>query len=106
MKLIKLYRDLTIMKVGNGLNICFWLNSWIENKTLSIQYPALFYMFKMHVTVAECFTKNGWQLRFRHTTSQRADNELLALMSRIENISLNEEADTRFMRFGPDKKFC
>jgi hypothetical protein len=54
-------------------------------------------MFKMHATVAECFTENGWQLRFRHITSQGADNELLALMSIIENISLNEETDTRFM---------
>jgi hypothetical protein len=32
-------------------------------------------------------------------------NELLALMGRIDYVILNEEADERYMRFGPGKNF-
>jgi hypothetical protein len=42
--------------------------------------------------------------RFRHITSQRAENELTSLMNLINDITLNEEADVRTMRFCPHKK--
>jgi hypothetical protein len=37
--------------------------------------------------------------------SDRAENELTALLDLISNITLNEEADSRSMRFRPHKKF-
>jgi hypothetical protein len=57
------------------------------------------------VTVEESFLKNGWQLRFRHFTSQRAERELAELLNLIGEITLNEEPDVRSMRFGPYKSF-
>jgi hypothetical protein len=42
MSLINTYRNLTIVKLGNGRNTVFSLDSVLENKLLSVQYPALF----------------------------------------------------------------
>jgi hypothetical protein len=106
MTLIQLYRDLTVVKIGNGRHTSFWMDSWINNKPLSIQFPALFsHVLCPNMTVAESFTEHGWQLRFRHITSHRAENESTALLDLISNITLNEEADSRSMRFKPHKKF-
>jgi hypothetical protein len=55
--------------------------------------------------VAESFSDLGWQLQFCHITSQRAENELTALMNLINDITLNEEDDSRTMRFQPYKTF-
>jgi hypothetical protein len=105
MTLIHLYRDLIVVKVGNGRHTSFWLDSWIGNKPLSIQFPALFsHVQHPNMTVAESFTELGWQLRFCHITSQRAENELTSLMNLINDITLIEEAEVQTMRFGPHKK--
>jgi hypothetical protein len=106
MTLIQLHRDLTVVKIGDGQNTCFWLDSWLDNKPLSIQYPALFsHVRNPNTTVAEAYTGIGWQLRLNHITSQRAENEMLQLLDRIANVELNEESDLRYMRFGPEKHF-
>jgi hypothetical protein len=65
MTLIQLYRDLTIVKIENGCHTSFWLDSWLKNKPLSIQFLALFsHVQQTNITVAECFSEIGWQLRF------------------------------------------
>jgi hypothetical protein len=72
---------------------------------LTIQFPALFsHVQHTNTTVAESFIELGWQLRFHHITSQRAENELTSLMNLINDITLTEEADVRTMRFSPHKK--
>jgi hypothetical protein len=94
MTLISLYRDLTVVVIGNGCHTSFWLDSWIGNKPLLIQFPALFsHVQRPNTTIIESFTKLGWQLRFHHITSQRAENELTSLMNLINDITLNEEAN-------------
>jgi hypothetical protein len=60
MTLVLLYCDLTVVKVGDGRHTSFWTDSWIGNKPLSIQFPALF----SHVqhpsrTAAKSFTENS-----------------------------------------------
>jgi hypothetical protein len=57
------------------------------------------------VSVAESFSEIGWQLRFRHITSHRAERELDALLNLIGGITLNEEPDIISMRFEPHKHF-
>jgi hypothetical protein len=65
MTLIQLYRDLTIVKIENGCHTSFWLDSWLKNKPLSIQFLALFsHVQQTNIIVAECFSEIGWQLRF------------------------------------------
>jgi hypothetical protein len=98
MTLIQLYR-------GNGRHTS-WMDSWINNKPLSIQFLAPFsHVLHPNMTVAESFTEHGCHLRFHHITSHEAENELTALLDLITNITLKEEADSRSMRFGPHKKF-
>jgi hypothetical protein len=73
---------------------------------LCIQFRAIFsHVQKTNVTFAESFSEIDWQLRFRHITSQRAEQELEDLMNLIGDITLNEESDTRYMRFRPHKTF-
>jgi hypothetical protein len=80
MTLIHLYRDLTVVQVGNGRHTSFWLDGWIGNKPLAIQFPALFsHVQCSNTTVAESFIELGRQLRFRHITSQKDENELTSL---------------------------
>jgi hypothetical protein len=104
--LIDLYRTLTIVEVGDGKNTCFWLDSWLGGKPLSIQFPALFsHVQNPNLTVADCRSEIGWQIRIRPITSNQADSELTRLMNLLENVELNANADKRFMRFGPTKHF-
>jgi hypothetical protein len=106
MTFIQLYRDLTVVRVGDGRHTSFWLDSWIENKPLSIQFSALFsHVQQINVTTAESFTEIDWQLRFCHITSQRGERDLGGLMNIIDDVTLNEEPGTRYMRFGPHKNF-
>jgi hypothetical protein len=82
------------------------LDSWIGNKPLSTQFPALFsHVQHSNVTVDESFSENGWQLRFHHITSQRVERELDDLLNLIGEITLNEGSDVRSVRFGPYKNF-
>jgi hypothetical protein len=85
MSLIQLYRDLTIVGVGDGKTTYFWLDSWLGNKPLSIQFPTLFSHVQSPIaTIADCFFQNGWALRFRHITSRsRANQELGLLLDRL-----------------------
>jgi hypothetical protein len=63
MTLIQLYRDLMVVMVGDGHHTYFWLDSWIGNKSLSIQFVYLFlHVQQTNVTIAESFTQIGWQL--------------------------------------------
>jgi hypothetical protein len=106
MTLIQMYMNLTVVKVGNGRDTCFWLDSWIGRKPLSDQYPALFsHVQKLNIFVTDSFIKTGWELRFRHLTSQRAEVELLELLDCLGNIELTGAQDERSLRFGPSKKF-
>jgi hypothetical protein len=106
MTLIDLYRNLTTVKIGDGKSTCFWLDSWLGNKPISVQFPALFsHVQSPNVLVVDCCTDNGWMLRFRHITSNRAQEELGLLLDRLNLVSLSEEPDRRFMRFGPNKNF-
>jgi hypothetical protein len=57
------------------------------------------------MTVANAYSEIGWQLCFIHITSQQAEGELTALLARLDGVVLNEEPDTRQMRFSPGKEF-
>jgi hypothetical protein len=58
--LIQLYRDITVVTIGDDHHASFWLDSWIGNKPLSIQFSALFsYVQQTNVTVVESFTAIG-----------------------------------------------
>jgi hypothetical protein len=95
-----------IVSIGDGKATCFWLDSWLGNKTLSIQFPYLFsHVQKPNVSVVDCYSENGWVLRFGHITSHRAEEELSLLLDRLEQVSLSNEPNVRIMRFGPDKIF-
>jgi hypothetical protein len=93
MTLIHLYRNLTIVSLGDGKTTSFWLDSWLENKPLSTRFPALFsHVQKPNVLVAGCYSENGWALWFGH-------------FDRLEQVSFSNDPDRRIMRFGPDKNF-
>jgi hypothetical protein len=104
--LIDLYRTLTIVELGDGKNTWFWLDSWLGGKSLSIQFLALYSQVQNpNLIVADCRSKIGWQIRNRHITSIQAEFELTRLLNLLENVELNDNADKRFMRFGPTKQF-
>jgi hypothetical protein len=106
MTLIQLYKGLTLVKVGNGQDTSFWLDSWLGNKSLSEQYLTLFsHVQRCNLMVVDAYSEIGWRLCFRHISSQRAEGELTALLARLDGVVLNEEPDTRQMRFGPGKEF-
>jgi hypothetical protein len=58
MTLIQLYRDLTVVTIGDGRHTSFWLDSWVGSKPLSTQFPALFSLVQhTNVIVVESFSK-------------------------------------------------
>jgi hypothetical protein len=104
--LIDLYRTLTLVQLGDRKNTYFWLDSWLDGKPLSIQYPALFsHVQNPNLTVADCRSDFGWQIRIHHITSNQAESELNRLLSQLDRVDLNDSPDKRFMRFGPTKHF-
>jgi hypothetical protein len=104
--LIHLYRSLTMVKIGDDKDTCFWLDSWLGNKPLSIQFPSLLsHVQNPNASVADCHMGNGWALRFRHITSYRTEEELGLLLDRLDLVSLSEDLDERFMSFGSNKSF-
>jgi hypothetical protein len=95
-----------VVTLGDGCRTSFWLDGWIGNKPLSIQFSALFsHVQHTNVTVAESFSENSWRLKFRHIASHRVERELDALFNLIGGITLNDEPDIRSMRFGAHKNF-
>jgi hypothetical protein len=42
---------------------------------------------------------------FPTITTHRAEQELISLLYELENVTLTEVPDERFMRFGPNKQF-
>jgi hypothetical protein len=79
------------------LYTCFWLDSWLENKPLSIQFPALFsHVQNPNVSVVDCYSENRWVLRMGHLTSHRAEEELGILLDRLDQVSLTGEPNQRF----------
>jgi hypothetical protein len=88
-------------RLGNDQNTCFCLDNWFGNKPLSIQYPTLFsHVQNSNINVADAYSEIGWQLRFRHITTHRAEKELISLLHELENVTLTEVPDECFMRFG------
>jgi hypothetical protein len=105
MSLINTCRNLTIVKLGNGRNIFFWLDSLLENKPLSVQYPTLSHVQNPNKRVVDLYGEEGWQVRFIRISSRKAENELMALMNSIRDITQNDEPDERLMRIRPNKHF-
>jgi hypothetical protein len=103
--LIHLYRSLTTVKIVDGKDTYFWLDSWLGNKPLSIQFLVLCsHVQNPNASVADYHTNSGWALRFRQTL-HRAEEELGLLLESLDLVSLSENPDERFMRFGSDKSF-
>jgi hypothetical protein len=97
---------MTIVTVGKGNYTAFWLDSWLNKKPLACQYPHLFsHVVNKNVTVLDCRSDFGWQIRTRALTSQRAEHELLQLLNQLDGVQLTDLEDTREMRFGPTKDF-
>ena len=98
--LVHIYRRLTLVKIGNGRNTAFWLDSWVFGKSLSISFPTLYsHVTNQHITVAECYVQQQWQTRVRHLTSARAEVELQSLLHLLGEITLNTQPDERTMRY-------
>ena len=106
MQLIDLYRAMIIVTVGKGNNTAFWLDSWLNKKPLACQYPHLFsHVLNQNVTVQDCKSDLGCQIRTRALTSRRAKHELFQLLNQLDSVQLTDLEDTREMRFGPTKEF-
>jgi hypothetical protein len=106
MHLIDLYRAMTIVTVGKGKNTAFWLDSWLNKKPLACQYSHLFFshVVNKNVTVLDCRSDLGWQIRTRPLTSQRTEHELLQLLNQLDGFQIDLE-DARELRFRRTKEF-
>jgi hypothetical protein len=93
---------MTLIRVSEIRNV----TSWSRKKPLAFQFLALFsHVQNPNILVVDAYSDSGWQLRFRHLTSTRAEEELSQMLDQLANFSLTEEPDKRSMRFGPYKHF-
>jgi hypothetical protein len=53
----------------------------------------------------ECYSNENWLIRVNHLTSIRSENEVRNLLLRLGNVSLSDQEDQRFMRWGDQRKF-
>ena len=105
--LIADYRNATCVQLGNGVSTLLWKDKWTINGPLCVQFPALFsHTTRPNVSVADCWQNGGWNIPLNHITSDRAENERVALMNFLASCTLDQEkVDKRGWRLNMGDEF-
>ena len=79
--------------IQNGENVLFWLDCWLENRPLCINYPTLFELNECkQVSVAEFIRKNG-QVSFRRWLPLVLQDQWERLKQQALNFPLTQSKD-------------
>ncbi|XP_060190615.1 uncharacterized protein LOC132619869 [Lycium barbarum] len=83
-------------KVGNGLKFSFWDDKWIGHEPLKQLYPDLYTLcFQQQATVAELWTRQGWNLHLRRHLNDWEMERIAAFYSTVDQFNnLIGERDT------------
>jgi len=94
MKVKDKFLNLGSFQLNNGENISFWKDKWLDNFTLSQQYPSLYNIArKKHIFIATFFNSIPLNIYFR---CGLVGNNLISwynLVARIAQVRLNERGD-------------
>jgi len=79
-----------IHKVKDGSQTLFWIDTWLGDSPLKIQYPTLFSMCRdPNALVADLHSAGDWMIEFRRSLSGDEALELDHLMSLLHSFHLN-----------------
>jgi hypothetical protein len=81
-------------KIGDGQNVKFWEDPWLEKVSLADQYPLLYAIVNnKNKRVAEVMANNPLQITFKRILRGERWETWLDLVSRLMNIQLSDESD-------------
>ena len=81
-------------KPGEGKNIRFWEDTWVDDKPLKDAYPRLYDICFDHKKIVYEAIQKGWKgFKFRRTLHEETLELWNALKSRCEKIKMNEGKD-------------
>lgn len=94
-------RQITQCSIGNGHATFFWLDRWFQPEPLAVVFPALFsHHLQQNATVQQVM-KDGVELGLCNRLTLTAAQELSALHSLLQVVSLSLQADKRMILDGP-----
>ncbi|KAL4557887.1 hypothetical protein LXL04_036081 [Taraxacum kok-saghyz] len=99
--------SLISIRIGNGVNTCFWTDRWYNGDTLATRFPRLFALEDNKAAkVAERagLEVEDWQRR-RQVRGGREQEELEMLKDLMGNISLSNEVDGWTIPSTPGERF-
>ena len=94
MEVKDLFLSLGVFNVHSGDQTRFWVDLWLGNKTLKDEYPALYRITRRkNVTVANVLNSRPLNVSFRRALSGNKLTQWLQLVSKVADVTLNNEKD-------------
>lgn len=80
--------------MGNGDNVRFWENVWVDNSSFECAFPHLYRVAKSHnFAISSLACSNvaliSWNFNFFRNLNDWETCELISLLSRIDHVSLS-----------------
>jgi len=89
-KVKHLFKWGAIHKVKDGAQTFFWLDTWLGDSPLKVQYPTLFSMCRdPNAMVADLYSSEDWNIEFRGSLSSNEAMELNNLLSLLHDVHLD-----------------
>uniref|UniRef100_M1AL70 Reverse transcriptase zinc-binding domain-containing protein n=1 Tax=Solanum tuberosum TaxID=4113 RepID=M1AL70_SOLTU len=81
-----------MIRVHNGVRTRFWKDKWIGTRSLQELFPDLFDLAQdQHNTVAEMWTQQGWDMRFRRGMNDWEIPRVVELFKQLESFQGMQE---------------
>ncbi|GJZ47554.1 RNA-directed DNA polymerase, eukaryota [Tanacetum coccineum] len=84
-----------VRKVGNGSNVKFWLDEWVDNQPLKDRFNRLFYLeSNKSCMINERLLSDSWRWEWRrHIRGGREQEQLQQLLDLLQNVELSDDMD-------------
>lgn len=80
----------TSFKLGNGINIRFWKDRWLQGTVLMNEFSDLYQIANdQDSSISQNWQDNCWQIQFRRDFQDWEIPQLLSLLAKLEGYSVN-----------------
>jgi hypothetical protein len=105
MKVRHIYLRGRSYKVGNGKNISFWNDVWLDDKPLSIKYPLLYERCTDQKISVKGVANEQWVVHFKVILQGILRVQWYELAARLNLVSLDDKKDVPMWRWTSNRRF-
>nr|GEV43230.1 hypothetical protein [Tanacetum cinerariifolium] len=82
-----------VRKVGNGSNVKFWLDEWVDNQSLKDRFNRLFYLeSNKNCMINKCYLDGSWRKEWqRQIRGEREQEQLQQLLDLLQKLQLSDD---------------